>query len=103
MSAERMEILAIESEVADILDELKRDPAASPVAVAVIDEFRQKARKAHGRAGVDRRVTRESLIEAAEAGVAAKVVIDADDRVPPTVRRALARASRRVQALRART
>ena len=66
------EIEAVQGKVTDALRETERDDGASPVLVAVVQEFAAKADKAVRRPG------RDAVIELEQAGDSAKAAVEAD-------------------------
>lgn len=65
----------------EALQFVRGDPAASPVLVAVVNEFANKAAKATAAAA-----EREAVIELEQAGDSAKAAVEADPAVSETAR-----------------
>ena len=68
----------------EALEFVRGDPGASPVLVAVVNEFANKASKAA--AGVDER---EAVIELEQAGDSAKAAVEADPAISDAAREAV--------------
>jgi hypothetical protein len=81
-TAERLQ--AVRAKIDTALDAVRHDTGASPVLVAVVDEFAKKADKAA--ASVDERV---SVIELEQAGDSAKAAAEADPGVSASARDAV--------------
>jgi hypothetical protein len=70
-TAERLE--AVGAKVATALEAVRNDGGASPVLLAVVEEFAKKADKASGSAD-----ERTAVIELEQAGDSAKAAVEAD-------------------------
>jgi type IV secretory pathway VirJ component len=81
-TAERLEQVRLKIDSA--LDAVRNDQGASPVLVAVVEEFARKADKAAGTA--DERL---AVVELEQAGDSAKAAAEADPGVSPTTRDAV--------------
>jgi hypothetical protein len=61
------------------LEAVEADPEASPILIAVVQEFSRKTKKAHpGVAHGDTKASWEAIIEVEQAGDSAKVAAEAD-------------------------
>jgi hypothetical protein len=80
--AERLQVARIRIDGAG--DAVRRDEGASPVLVAVVNEFAKKAAKAAG--SLDERA---AVIELEQAGDSAKAAVEADPGVSPATRDAV--------------
>jgi type IV secretory pathway VirJ component len=81
-TAERLQQVRLKIDSA--LDAVRNDQGASPVLVAVVEEFARKADKAAGTA--DERL---AVVELEQAGDSAKAAAEADPGVSPTSRDAV--------------
>jgi hypothetical protein len=80
--AEQLQVARIR--IDDAGDAVRGDEGASPVLVAVVNEFAKKAAKAAG--SLDERV---AVIELEQAGDSAKAAVEADPGVSPATRDAV--------------
>src|SRR2546423_6003104 len=81
-TAERLNQVRLKIDTA--MDTVRKDQGASPVLVAVVEEFARKAEKAAGTA--DERL---AVVELEQAGDSAKAAVEADSGVSPTTRDAV--------------
>src|SRR5437762_13704524 len=81
-TAERLQQARLKIDTA--MDAVRTDPGASPVLVAVVEEFARKADKAAGTA--DERL---AVVELEQAGDSAKAAAEADPGLSPTARDAV--------------
>jgi type IV secretory pathway VirJ component len=81
-TGERLQQVRLKIDAA--MDAVRNDPGASPVLVAVVEEFARKAEKAAATA--DERL---AVVELEQAGDSAKAAVEADPGVAPTTRDAV--------------
>ena len=81
-TAERLQQARLKIDTA--MDAVRSDEGASPVLVAVVEDFARKADKAAGSA--DQRL---AVVELEQAGDSAKAAVEADPGVAPTTRDAV--------------
>ena len=84
MATTTARLRAARVKIDEALELVRGDPGASPVLVAVVNEFANKAAKV---AAADDE--REAVIELEQAGDSAKAAVDADPAVSETARQAV--------------
>ena len=77
-----VEFAEVVERITDAARKVEADRGASPVLLAVVQEFRSKLAKAEGHT-VDGVPTRDAVIELEQAGDSAKAAAEADTRLAP--------------------
>ena len=88
MAAQLQQLKAIHTLIEEAAQAVDRDSGASPVLRAVVNEFRDKSKKASG-ASAEEAAVREAVIELEQAGDSAKVAAQADPGISEPARAAV--------------
>ena len=79
----------VEEKIGRAVEAVQSDASASPVLVAVVKEFQNKARKANGSLSGDDRAVRDAIVEVEQAGDSAKAAAEADPGIGESAKEAV--------------